>query len=664
MKFVKGVSLFLVLCFAAYGAYTLLKKPPRIDLTDDDIALLVELDIHVADGQADESGLASIFSVAPLGAASEGSAPLGSMPGTGSSVPPSFLGGSTGSPVPPPAVFAAAAASIETGPVEAIPRVAVAGDALQSAPLQSAPDFFMPGIDVLPPPNFADPIEPPSEPPLFEAPPFETPSFEVSPFEVPSVPATESPPLPEGAWGGADSSLTAPPIHTLPASGSPATGSLVSTESLRPLNPSPSMASADTVAPPPGALPSGALPSSEGLVRRIMPDSEHQNNQNNQKKLTNLNNLSNLNNQNNLNQDNRDNQDNHDSLQTAFVAAESVPVEPPLGYSVPVNSESVTYTQTAARHSLVFDPVRRENAPFAPVVAFMPPKQSELPQVPERVEASPATADTPAPDTSAMDTSAMDTPMVRQIVVPRLVENSQAQYEQRIAAPPALSVMVPTEFTAHSAKPTDVSDTLKQFVQTQRLSAESGDPEKIRLAFIQLSRLYEQNQLSESERALMLPILDFLALKVIYARDTHILESPYQVKPGETVASIAKDFRIPAALLRKINGFTAAQEVTAGSMLKVVVGQFDARISVQRKELTLLLGGLYAGRFPFTMPNTEIPARSGEFFVKQKTGRTAVLNNGWILGDVQTRNALFVFTDQDAGEIAGILSEMSVIVLE
>ena len=163
---------------------------------------------------------------------------------------------------------------------------------------------------------------------------------------------------------------------------------------------------------------------------------------------------------------------------------------------------------------------------------------------------------------------------------------------------------------------------------------------------------------------MMQPILDMLALKVIYARDTHILESPYRVKPGETVETIAKDFNLTPALLRKINGLSVSQELPAGTTLKVLYGQFDAQISIKCQELTLLLGGLYAGRFSFSLPQAGIPMRDGEFYVTNRTDRSIILNNGWVLGTASVRNATLVFADQGAREIFDILSEQSVVVLE
>ena len=272
------------------------------------------------------------------------------------------------------------------------------------------------------------------------------------------------------------------------------------------------------------------------------------------------------------------------------------------------------YTRTAARQSLSFEPVKPEIQPNAPVVSFSRPKQIAPPQ-----------------------------PQPEQIQPPLIATSS-----------------VPA---VQSVTPAVVSE-IEKLIQSQRILAESGNPENMRRAFIQLSQLYEHNQLGATERAMMQPILDMLALKVIYAKDTHILEPPHRVKPGETVESIAKDFNLTPTLLCKINGLTVSQTLPAGTTLKVLYGQFDAQISTKRRELTLLLGGLYAGRFSCSLPQPGIPMHGGEFYVTNRSDRSIVLNNGWILGTSSAQNATIVFTAHDAREIFDILSEQSVVVVE
>ena len=296
-----------------------------------------------------------------------------------------------------------------------------------------------------------------------------------------------------------------------------------------------------------------------------------------------------------------------------------------------VGSVPTRYTKTTVRQPLTFEPVRSETVSKDPVVAFTAPKRTH----------------TPPPTPPQPQSEFIQLPVD---VAPTADSGTFRRIEEQ------------ADTTANNSSP--IRDTIERYLQSQGRLTESGDPEKMRIAFIHLSQLYEHDQLGEAERALMRPILDALALKVIYSRDTHILEPPYQVKSGETIESIARDFNLNVALLRKINGLTMYQELMAGTVLKVVYGQFDARISVNRKELTLLLGGLYAGRFSFVVHNPEIQVNRSEFFVTHKTDGAIVLNNGWILTTPHTTGATVVFSDQDAREIFDILSEQSVIVVE
>ena len=540
MKVVKGVTIFFVLCFAVYGVFSFLKKPPVLSVTQEEMKYLEELGIGIQDGQALETGVSGVFGDL------QGAPPVGTVTGAStSSVPPSFFGG----PMTP---------SVAPSYTEAAPPYAV-GDSEQ----QPAPDFFAPTTDVLPPPNFVEPVAEPVDYFPIQTSPVVIPQVESSPAPATPVPATESPPPWEQNWDGPASDLSAIP----PA-----------TDTLHVIN---------TSASPPPAQTSVNIKTIESLggesVRRIEADTPKQAN-----------------------------------------------VSSPTN-NTPVSPAPPRYTQTAVRQPLTFEPVRPETASKDPVVAFAAPRRTY----------------TPPPPPPQQQSESIQHPVA---VTPTTDTGTSRRSESQAGT--------------NAENQSLIRDTIERYLQSQGRLIESGEPEKIRIAFIQLSQLYEHDQLGEAERALMRPMLNALALKVIYSRDTHILEPPYQVKPGETIESIAHDFNLNATLLRKINGLTMSQGLTAGTMLKVVYGQFDARISINRKELTLLLGGLYAGRFSFAVSNPEIQANRGEFFVTNKTDRTIALNNGWILATPRTTDATIAFAEQDAREICDILSNQSVIVVE
>ncbi|MEX0614176.1 MAG: L,D-transpeptidase, partial [Pirellulales bacterium] len=71
-------------------------------------------------------------------------------------------------------------------------------------------------------------------------------------------------------------------------------------------------------------------------------------------------------------------------------------------------------------------------------------------------------------------------------------------------------------------------------------------------------------------------------------------------------------------LLAKINGIAAADQVRPGQELKVVRGPFSAVVDLGRKQLTLMVGDRYAGKFPITVPSSAAVSE-GQWLVDQKT---------------------------------------------
>ena len=74
---------------------------------------------------------------------------------------------------------------------------------------------------------------------------------------------------------------------------------------------------------------------------------------------------------------------------------------------------------------------------------------------------------------------------------------------------------------------------------------------------------------------------------------------------------------MPWQLLAKINGIPAADMVQPGQQLKVVHGPFSAVVELDKSQLTLMLDGRYAGRFPITV-EPGATASEGQWVVEQK----------------------------------------------
>ena len=138
---------------------------------------------------------------------------------------------------------------------------------------------------------------------------------------------------------------------------------------------------------------------------------------------------------------------------------------------------------------------------------------------------------------------------------------------------------------------------------------------KFRSALEALSPYYGRFELPPDDRAQLIAWLDALAAKVIYSRE-HLLESPYQVRGSETLFDIAERCHVPAELLQHINGLGDPRVLLPNTVLKIVPGPMRAEVNLTSSELTVFLGDLYAGRFPFTLGNEPPPL--GDFEVKDR----------------------------------------------
>ncbi|HFB98705.1 MAG TPA: LysM peptidoglycan-binding domain-containing protein [Bryobacterales bacterium] len=139
---------------------------------------------------------------------------------------------------------------------------------------------------------------------------------------------------------------------------------------------------------------------------------------------------------------------------------------------------------------------------------------------------------------------------------------------------------------------------------------------KLHEALKKLSVFYRSPDLEPAEHQALLDLLDPLAARVIYAKTYHFID-PYITRRHDTLLEIAKKHRVPWQLLQRINGVTDPQVLLPGTQLKVVPGPFRAEIDLGQKELTLFLGGLYAGRFPVTTGTNPAP-RPGTYVIRDK----------------------------------------------
>ncbi len=125
-------------------------------------------------------------------------------------------------------------------------------------------------------------------------------------------------------------------------------------------------------------------------------------------------------------------------------------------------------------------------------------------------------------------------------------------------------------------------------------------------ALFTLSVFYNDSDLTGEERARLIDLLDPLAGKVIYSTE-HVLEPPYEARPGDTLQSVADHYQVPATLLQKINGVVNPDSLEPGTQLKIVRGPFRAEVDSRKNELVLFLNKYYAGRFSISVGNDPKP---------------------------------------------------------
>jgi hypothetical protein len=194
-------------------------------------------------------------------------------------------------------------------------------------------------------------------------------------------------------------------------------------------------------------------------------------------------------------------------------------------------------------------------------------------------------------------------------------------------------------------------------------------------AHLLLSSLYDDPQVPPEQARQITRLLDQMAASVVYSRQ-HLLEQPYRVRPGDTLDRIAESYSVPPQLLAKINGIRDPRNLTPGRELKVVRGPFSALIDLNRRELTLMVQGRYAGRFPIDLGHDAAVA-PGTYMVRDKkddraTGRDSIAGYAgsfWIsLGGpvaISDRNRGSVaLGDRDLEDVFGILSVGSRVVIQ
>jgi LysM repeat protein len=182
-----------------------------------------------------------------------------------------------------------------------------------------------------------------------------------------------------------------------------------------------------------------------------------------------------------------------------------------------------------------------------------------------------------------------------------------------VSTPSTVSASAPATTTAV----TPLADpTAPTFTSTWPEIQAALDRQELVAAHAMLSRWYGNPNLTPAEAQQVETLLSQLAGTVVYSTE-HRLEPPYTVHAGDTLQTIAQQYEVPWQLLAKINGISAANMVQPGQQLKVVHGPFSATVELDKSQLTLMLDGRYAGRFPISVEQVA-SLSEGQWVLEQK----------------------------------------------
>lgn len=164
--------------------------------------------------------------------------------------------------------------------------------------------------------------------------------------------------------------------------------------------------------------------------------------------------------------------------------------------------------------------------------------------------------------------------------------------------------------------------------KTQALTAANNG--KLLDALQMLSQYYDSPELNSSEHSDLVDLLDALSKEVIYS-PRHLAQPAITIASGDTLESLAQKYQVTPELLAAINGLGTSKALVSGSQFKTLPGPFRAIVSISRQELTLMLGNLYAGRFPVSFGKDPSPVEGNFEVVTRSRDRTYYGTGGKVL---------------------------------
>jgi LysM repeat protein len=126
--------------------------------------------------------------------------------------------------------------------------------------------------------------------------------------------------------------------------------------------------------------------------------------------------------------------------------------------------------------------------------------------------------------------------------------------------------------------------------------------------------------MSEQQRELIKKQLSDLADKWLFSRTIFPqdkLTSSYKVKPGDVLAGISKQYKVPHEILMEINKMSRPESLQAGDTLKVINGPFNVRVYRSTFTMDLYLQNTFVRSFPVGLGKDSMETPTGLWVVKK-----------------------------------------------
>jgi len=176
----------------------------------------------------------------------------------------------------------------------------------------------------------------------------------------------------------------------------------------------------------------------------------------------------------------------------------------------------------------------------------------------------------------------------------------------------------PPEMTNYMPEDASESNPKVDELVTEATALNSAKPSRIIDARDKLNEALSM-PMNEQQRVFVKKRLSGLADKWLFSRtvfEQDKLCGSYEVKPGDKLKAIGKQFKVPYEILMKINNINSPKALRAGETIKVINGPFCARIYRSSFTMDLYLQNTFVRSFSAALGRPGMETPTGRWVVK------------------------------------------------